>query len=696
MSDLRHIYRNLKLKHIPSKRYNRKYDPKYLDELASKGCSVKLGFGDFDGDTDLDGTYPKQRAVVAEKPGLHINKPLRGPRNLSFPPSEGPVSLSGAVLPEFGPTQLSAISLPAFGPSQLSAALLPEFGPTVLSSNIQPPIEGPSLAEFPATPSGDRRVKIVKPALGPSNLKEVPEPQAGPISLSSTIVKPSGSISTLGANVVAPVSGPSNLSQIVFAPSGFNGSSLNLTSSIVAPQSGPNFPSSNSTQIVRPVSGVSGLTGQVFVGAPSVGPNQLSSAVSYDLVPQKSLSLAYVRYNIPEFPFGQMELSADGNTIAITRYTDSDKLDELNRGWTFVFERSSSSGSWSQKGSGVYGDTQIGHTQSPYTNQQDHVSLSADGNSFIVSSQMSDKPTYNSSGNQIGHLTNTGHFKVYSWDNSSSEWVKKGPTMWGDRYGDRMGSSIAISQDGSVVAVGAAYNYYDETNSNNNLNAYTGFIKIYEWNSSSWVQRGSTIFGANGRDYIGLDIDLSNNGSRLLQSNGDVSRVYEWNGSEYSQLGSSFTTPNSLVGDPYNYTGHSVRCMLSGDGLTAAVCGGIVDDEITRVFKWNGSSWVQKGSDFNFGTSVSLSEDGDILVVSEMGYGGTKQIFWHNTTYEPTWKGMIRVYKFENGDWALKNEVGGSKLKDVNHAMSLSKDGKTLAVFREDDMRLDVFQNPTY
>jgi hypothetical protein len=238
MSDLRHIYRNLKLKHIPSKRYNRKYDPKYLDELASKGCSVKLGFGDFDGDTDLDGTYPKQRAVVAEKPGLHINKPLRGPRNLSFPPSEGPVSLSGAVLPEFGPTQLSAISLPVFGPSQLSAGSLPEFGPTVLSSNIQPPIAGPSLAEFPATPSGDRRVKVVKPALGPSNLQEQPEPQAGPISLGSTILKPSGSISTLGANVVVPGAGPSSLSRIVFPPSGFNGSSLNLNASIVAPSQG--------------------------------------------------------------------------------------------------------------------------------------------------------------------------------------------------------------------------------------------------------------------------------------------------------------------------------------------------------------------------------------------------------------------------------------------------------------------------
>ena len=110
MPDLRHIYRNLKLKHIPSKRYNRKYDPKYLDELASKGCSVKLGFGDFDGDYDLDGTYPKQRAGVAEKPGIYTNKPLRGPHSMSamLLPSEGPLFLGSTIIkPALGPAELS-------------------------------------------------------------------------------------------------------------------------------------------------------------------------------------------------------------------------------------------------------------------------------------------------------------------------------------------------------------------------------------------------------------------------------------------------------------------------------------------------------------------------------------------------------------------------------------------------------------
>jgi|TARA_Y100000289_G_scaffold17216_1_gene16364 hypothetical protein len=83
MAKTPYIYRNNKLIHIPSKRYNRKYNPEYLEEKASKGASIKLGFGDLDGDGDLDGTYPKQRAGVAEKPGIHTRSPLRGPVSLT-------------------------------------------------------------------------------------------------------------------------------------------------------------------------------------------------------------------------------------------------------------------------------------------------------------------------------------------------------------------------------------------------------------------------------------------------------------------------------------------------------------------------------------------------------------------------------------------------------------------------------------
>jgi hypothetical protein len=83
MSEQQRIYRHKKLTNISQRRYKRKYNPEYLEEKASHGASIKLGFGDFDGDGDLDGLYPKQRAGVAEKPGIHINYPRRGPSMLS-------------------------------------------------------------------------------------------------------------------------------------------------------------------------------------------------------------------------------------------------------------------------------------------------------------------------------------------------------------------------------------------------------------------------------------------------------------------------------------------------------------------------------------------------------------------------------------------------------------------------------------
>lgn len=142
MSILRHIYRNNKLVHIPSKRYSRKYNPEYLKEKASKGVSTKLGIGDFDGDGDIDGTYPKQRAVVSEKPGLLVRPnlpPLRGPRFYDrvpiVSPHEGPVITRTVISPDVGPNALSSqILAPALGPSSASADVLPVGGPTNLTA----------------------------------------------------------------------------------------------------------------------------------------------------------------------------------------------------------------------------------------------------------------------------------------------------------------------------------------------------------------------------------------------------------------------------------------------------------------------------------------------------------------------------------------------------------------------------------
>ena len=310
MSNLRHIYRNLKLKHIPSKRYNRKYDPKYLDELASKGCSVKLGFGDFDGDYDLDGTYPKQRAAVAEKPGIYMNRPLRGPHSMSavsVPPVEGPLVLE------------SEISEPFLGPVQLSSVTeIPVQGPTILTTQTVKPVEGPqiltSTTVAPAEAPLSLNSTVVAPAAGPTSANStVVIPAEGPALIDSTVVAPAAGptltngevvyIPTVGPTsvdsaIVAPAAGPASVNSTVTAPTS---SPLSLASTIVAPANGPiNIGSTISV----PSSGPSNFTSTTVV--PVNGPTNTGSTVTVaSSGPLNLTSTTVVPANGPTFELGQ-------------------------------------------------------------------------------------------------------------------------------------------------------------------------------------------------------------------------------------------------------------------------------------------------------------------------------------------------------------------------------------------------------
>ena len=72
-----------------------------------------------------------------------------------------------------------------------------------------------------------------------------------------------------------------------------------------------------------------------------------------------------------------------------------------------------------------------------------------------------------------------GHVRVYKWNGNA--WVQRGGDINGEAAGDLSGESVAISDDGLVVAIGA---------SNNDGNgSASGHIRIYAWNGSSWVKK---------------------------------------------------------------------------------------------------------------------------------------------------------------------------------------------------------------
>ena len=72
----------------------------------------------------------------------------------------------------------------------------------------------------------------------------------------------------------------------------------------------------------------------------------------------------------------------------------------------------------------------------------------------------------------------------------------------------KWGESVAISGNGNVIAVAASYQYANQP----------GYVDLFEWNGSAWVQQGSSIIGKTAGDYFGLKMALSYDGRGIAIS----------------------------------------------------------------------------------------------------------------------------------------------------------------------------------
>ena len=82
-----------------------------------------------------------------------------------------------------------------------------------------------------------------------------------------------------------------------------------------------------------------------------------------------------------------------------------------------------------------------------------------------------------------------------------------GADIDGEAEGDRIGRSVALSGDGTILAVGARYNDASGTSA--------GHVRVFEWSSGSWSQLGSDIDGEAANDQSGYSVSLSLDGTIL-------------------------------------------------------------------------------------------------------------------------------------------------------------------------------------
>ena len=159
-----------------------------------------------------------------------------------------------------------------------------------------------------------------------------------------------------------------------------------------------------------------------------------------------------------------------------------------------------------------------------------------------------------------GNGNNSGHVRIYH--NLSDVWTQVGSDIDGEAEGDQSGSSVSLSSDGSVIAIGAIFN---------NGNGFrSGHVRVYRNQSGVWTQIGSDIDGEEGIDQSGSSVSLSSDGSVVA-----IGAIFSDSGSGHVRIYRNLSDVWTQVGididgeDAEGFSGSSIS--LSSDGSVVAI-----------------------------------------------------------------------------------------------------------------------------
>ena len=322
--------------------------------------------------------------------------------------------------------------------------------------------------------------------------------------------------------------------------------------------------------------------------------------------------------------------------------------------------------SWTQRGSDIIG------TDTTYETTGYAVDLSSDGMTFAVSSPWG----YNSLGYKCGNV------RVFYW--SGVSWIQRGFDIEGEGNsfpafsGDVFGWDLQLSSNGDHLIVGAPSNTKEV-----GVQQLQGHARVFHWSGTSWDQVGQDIDGPMtlGTGEFGFSVCMNDNANRIAiggksytgldpsdQEKG-IAVVLEFNGSDWVLMGD--TIFGSSLGDQL---GSAIE--MSGDGNTIAIGSPSANnfDGITKIFDWNGFNWIQRGLDVSgissssitkSGSSIGISNDGDVLVIGEPGAnfnsGTTRTFQWDGNLWQQI-GGAISNSSMVSLGWGVDINFDGSKV----------------------------------
>jgi Flp pilus assembly pilin Flp len=263
------------------------------------------------------------------------------------------------------------------------------------------------------------------------------------------------------------------------------------------------------------------------------------------------------------------------------------------------------------------------------------------------------------------------------YQNIAGTWTKIGADIDGEAVFDNSGYSVAISSDGSTVAIGA------KGNSGGAIVA--GQVRVYQNMAGTWTKIGADIDGEAEADYSGSCVSISSDGTTVAigapgnDGGGTIAgqvRVYKNIAGTWTKIGADVDGEAA-----YDNSGSSVA--ISSDGTTVAIGAPGNDDGGTsagqvRVYKYSNSSWTKIGADIDgeaagdwSGQSVAISSDGTTVAIGAPNNSGGG-----------SYAGQVRVYQNITGTWTkIAADIDGEAANDQSgYSVAIASDCITVAI----------------
>jgi FG-GAP repeat len=374
-----------------------------------------------------------------------------------------------------------------------------------------------------------------------------------------------------------------------------------------------------------------------------------------------------------EISFGNnLAISADGNTLAVNSPTVAG-----------VYVYTKSANGWVQQA--------LVQATNPAVNTNAGfgiaLALSAEGNMLAVGANMEDGAADNSGATYIFVRTNN------SW--SQQAYVKASNAEAADEFGN----TVALSADGTTLAVGAAVEDSNATgingNQSNNSAPSSGAVYVYKLQNNNWIQQaylksavaqaGEQFGGESG--FGGKVLSLSADGNSLAVGTGSTSSgsvyVFDSTDAGWSQQA---IIQSSVAND---FFGRSVS--LSSDGNTLSVSANTAGGMgAAYVFVRAGANWSQQAylqasnSEVGdtFGRTLAMSADGNTLVVASYEDSGALGVNGDQNDNSVHDSGAVYVFRRSSNIWEQRAYVKASEVSA--HAffgrigLAISSNGNTL------------------